>query len=100
MAKRKGTSWKVSTESVQGEGSWVELRGVTVGEQKAARAGQLDDDQVIIEHVIGWNWADEAGRPLPLPKDEPGIVDTLTSEEARVLVFRIFSGDPEFDPNA
>lgn len=100
MAKRKGTSWKVGTESVQGEGSWVQLRGTTVGEQKAARAGELEDDTLIQEHVLAWNWVDDAGNDLPLPKDEPGIVDTLTADEARVIVFRLFQGDPDFDPNA
>jgi len=100
MAKRKGTRFRVATESVQGEGSWVELRGTTVGEVRAARAGELDDDQLILKHVVGWNWVDDKGHDLPLPKDEPGIVDTLTAEEAAAIVFKLFKGDPAFDPNA
>jgi len=100
MAKRKGTGWRVSTESVQGEGSYVELRGVTVGESRAARAGELDDDALIRAHVTGWNWVDDEGNPLPQVADEPDVVALLTAEEARVIVFKLFAGDPDFDPNS
>ncbi len=77
MAKRMGTSWRASTESVQGEGSWIELRGLTVGEVKAARRGELEDDALILGHLLSWNWVDEEGKALPPPPTKKKVTPAV-----------------------
>jgi len=129
MAKRK-VAKRISSEEVQGEGSYVILRRLTVretrerirldGAREAAREKAerirlenakekpskkieklTDAEQSLVDegvdeqydssvryfadHILEWNWADEDENPLPLPKDDPAVVDGLTNEEANFL---------------
>jgi len=93
MAKRNNVR-RHDASVVQGEGAFVVIRSVTWGEAKAVRAEfeALSDseklarnDRFIAEHVVDWNWVDDDDKPLPLPRDEPAIVDQLTREEIEYL---------------
>lgn len=94
MAKRKLTMRIPSTE-VQGEGSYVEFAALTYGESKAI-VTRVDDtetdsekiainERLLIEKIVGWNWVDENDNPLPLPKDDPTVLDTMPSWEMTFL---------------
>lgn len=43
------------------------------------------NDELLIELVYSWNWVDEDGEPLPLPEDEPEIIQGLTIQEMQFL---------------
>ena len=114
MPKRQSTT-RHDSDAVQGADSWVETRNPTWGEKKALRREAvtttsqvvLDDamepeeriklrlDQMdatndwaaeqVIKFVVAWNWVDDDGDPLPTPKDDPSVLDRLTSVEMEFL---------------
>lgn len=95
--------------SVQGDGAYLVLRGATVGEvlgnrrateardtfryRLGRRLGQLfrrappASEQMrrnmtyYAGFVHGWNWVGDDGEPLPLPADDPTVIERLTTEE-------------------
>lgn len=108
MAKRQNTR-KIPSVEVQGEDSFVTVRKVTwaqviESQKKVLAAGTADDapptldavlanDTAIREmlrtNVIGWNWVDDDGRPLPLPHDE-GSFNLLSLDEVTFLVQALY----------
>lgn len=85
---------RVDSSAVQGEGSYVLLKKMTHGEVKAfnramGAASQTQDEgplEVAIRtQVIAWNWSDAEGVALPLPKDDPGLLERLTEAELLFL---------------
>lgn len=120
---------RYETEAVQGEGSWVEVKRMTLGESKAvqhksqklaakvakmkAAAVAAGDDEALLAagiyeqnegwkaglemfatKVVGWNWLDDDGNPLPLPRENPDVLDELTDEEI-ALISELIVGDVE-----
>lgn len=94
MSKRTSVKKFPSTE-VQGEGSFVVVTGIKVKEIREMRKRSKEEEdfddfeggvEMLAKHVISWNWVDDEGNPLPLPKDKPDAVDELTSEESEFLV--------------
>jgi hypothetical protein len=97
------------TTDLQGEGSFVTVRRMKYGEKKQFKAvvreefrktaGELGEGPLedrICGHVIAWNWTDEEGKTLPLPKDDPEVLDRLTEEEVLFLTQAIM-GSVETD---
>ena len=94
---RKNQVRKVSSAAVQGDDSYVEFAPVMYGESKEIarrlndippnnRLAQMElNAEVVRKYVVGWNWVDDDGNPLPLPKDDPTVLDRLTAEEMRFL---------------
>lgn len=87
---------RVASEAVQGEGSWVSVKALTLGESKqiAAEVEAAADNQavrialterLIQDRVVAWTWVDDEGNDLPLPKDSPDVVDMLTTDEVLFL---------------
>jgi hypothetical protein len=93
----------VASESVQGEGSWVEVKEIKYGEYKRARklaaegGGEELDEQMIRDHVAAWNWVDDDDNPMPLPSAQPSVIDDLTVLEKGFLITAIFQ--VEQNPN-
>jgi len=48
-------------------------------------------EQMITEAVVEWNWTDDAGDPLPLPKNDPDVLDDMPENELSFLL-RVFLG--------
>jgi len=102
MAQRLNITTHAS-DAVQGEGSYVKVRAVTWGESKRlalafegmdmATKFEAADDQ-LVQRVVEWNWVDDEGVVLPLPKDDPTVVDRLTDAE-RGFLARVFEGKAE-----
>jgi len=80
---------RVISEPVQGADSWIDLRSQTWGEERAM-AGIQDDEgkaRKFLEGVIvGWNWVDYDGSPLPQVKDDPEVLLRLTGDEIRFII--------------
>jgi hypothetical protein len=38
------------------------------------------------EMIVEWNWVDDNGNPLSLPRDDPSVVDWLTMDEIMAIV--------------
>jgi len=102
MPKRLSVK-RVETPSIQGEDSYVVVSAVKVKEIQRTRRLSLEDDtfdgfvaglDMIRAHVLGWNWVDDDGTPLPVPKDDPSVIDELSTEEVTYLA-NLLTGEEE-----
>ena len=89
---------KVPTPEVQGEGSYILFRRPTYGERKTIRAEvePLEGDALntyMLDFALGrldsWNWTDEHGTELEIPKSEADI-DDFRDEEIAVMLLTGF----------
>jgi hypothetical protein len=98
MAQRKTNIIHIPSDEAQGEGSFIEFRSFTWGQQKhvaktlaqldASGTDSLDEiDKLIATHLVGWNWVDGDGKPLPLPTEaDPSPLDALENIEINFLI--------------
>lgn len=102
MPQRKAIR-RVATPEVQGEDSWVEVRRLQVGEWLALQTNGAEMTQaastrqgldVLASHVVGWNWVDDDGKPLPQLTADPTVLEKLTDEETLCLM-RLLQGPSE-----
>lgn len=87
---------RVDASSVagQGEGSWVEWKRMTYGERREALEKWLALEEgpervefveaLLYGHLVGWNFKDDQGLPLPLPRSVADEAD-LYDEEVNFL---------------
>lgn len=84
----------ISSEKIQGEGSFVVVSSLTVGDIRNIRARSEDSDsyveniKMVMSHVEEWNWADAEGNPLPSPQKvlrNQNLLDSMTDEEMDFL---------------
>lgn len=97
MAKRQAI-YTIPSADVQGEGSWVKVRAITRGQlvELATLAQRYDtlsveeraqvENQLISDLVVDWNWVDDDGNPLPLPRDHPELIASLPQREVQFLL--------------
>lgn len=52
----------------------------------------VDNSDILIQHVKAWNLKDEKGHVMPIPKDEPGILNTFYLHEVNSLANLLFQG--------
>ena len=102
MPQRKAGT-RIDTTAVQGEGSYVILRRLTVGEIKTLRRDKDTDkfdltEEMVRAHIVEWNWCDEGGNPLPQPGEHPEVFDQVTDEELAFLAEQV-SGNAEARKN-
>src|SRR5690554_2415020 len=92
---------QINTEELQGEGSFVCVKRVTVGEAEEFRAinsrkfqapeGEITPEQLaeqeerfnqqkeddaqefLSRFIVSWNWVDDEGNPLPQPHNNPEV---------------------------
>lgn len=123
MPKRVGVK-RHNSQEVQGEGSYVVVTGVKVKEIRRIRQQTRDAERerarhdvllkedplaqvpeveydefesglaLLASHIVDWNWVDDEGDPLPLPKDDPAVVEELTNEESEFLI-QLLMGEPK-----
>lgn len=113
MPERKNT-FRVESDEVQGEGSFVVLRKPSWREQQdkneriaEANGGAMPRsmaelarvttewlrtnrevaEQQVAGCVVRWNWVDDEGKPMPLPKD--GGMAQLSFDEMQWLYTRL-----------
>ena len=102
MVERKRVR-KIPSDEIQGEGSWVVVARITVGEirtkQKAGRKKGADifglTMDILKTHVLEWNWVDDDGEPLPQPKDDPDVIDQLVEFETVFLANHITGSEAD-----
>jgi len=98
---------------VQGEGSYIRLRPMTLGEMLALQSEaaerrtlwyklgrwlgrlfrkrpspvevQRQNMERVFQYVRDWNWVDDDGNPLPDPINNPRALINLTLEEMRFI---------------
>lgn len=107
--KRQSTK-RYNTADIMGEGSWVDVHVASLGEAKEFRkmtrdlalqvvdveAGTPEAEALDAEaakftelwygkHLVGWNWVDDDGNPLPLPGGNPEVLEKLNPIELEFL---------------
>lgn len=100
MAKRI-TSRRFETPNLQGEDSYIELSGLKIGERREYFAASKAEDfnmlevgvDLFVKHIKGWNWVDDDGKPLPLPADDPSVIDDLTDIESEGIADFLMNPD-------
>ena len=102
MAIRKHKLYrKVDSTEVQGDDSYVILKAMTYGDSKAYFGRITSDDkseqyqvgnELLVKMIQEWNWVDDEGNPLPLPKDDPTVLDKLPIEEIVFLSKELGAG--------
>ena len=93
---------RFESPEIQGDDSWIEVSRLTVGEARIINEQQGKDDLDSFEavlplyrkHITNWNWVDDDGEPLPLPEDDPDVIDRLTDREF-AFVAECLSGGSE-----
>lgn len=98
MPERKSKRRAESTE-IQGEDSYVVFRALTSGEIKTLTerpegeeekaASERIGRQSLALRILEWNWVDEAGAPLALPRDDLGVLDGLLEHEMNWLLAEV-----------
>jgi len=94
MPKRAYKKYRViASDEVQGEGSWVKLGAPAWSDFLDAWASGIDATKpmavalkMMPNVVADWNWVDDEGNPLPLPRDDPEVIDRLTRQEQSFIV--------------
>jgi len=80
--------YRAETTDIQGEGSYVEFRSPKVGQIRTIQSAETGKDYDLLldmlrSNIVDWNWSDEDGKLLPLPRD---YVNDLTADEVVYLV--------------
>lgn len=82
------SSVKIDASSVQGEGAYILWRRITWGERKTlqetAKKGELQPLEVLVTYLEDWNWVDNNGESMPIPKTVEEL-DPLFDEEIEFL---------------
>lgn len=93
---------KYASEEVQGDDSFVEVSGIKVGEIRQLREmrdGGEDFNwlesslELVARHIVNWNWVDDEDEPMPLPSEDPSVVNDLYHYELEFLSGIIMGGD-------
>lgn len=98
---RRKKEKRVDASKIQGKGAYVLVTPLKVAETKLARLladAPMEEKEahsrtLITDHVVGWNWGDEEGNPLPIPAEDDTVLDGMTVEEMDFLAEAI-AGDP------
>lgn len=112
MAKRQNVRVVPSPE-VQGEGSWVKVKALTVDQynrnqelqRRVREAVQTNDTATITEVeqetrklfaecILDWDWVDDTDAPLPCPHNNPSVFGVLTMDEM-LFIGGLFRNTPE-----
>ncbi len=92
MPKRQNI-YTILSDEVQGSGSFVKVRAIRYGEARQMAPVLTSEDpevsgpaliEMLIKHVVEWNWVDDVGDALPLPTSGD-IIDDLTAQEIKFL---------------
>jgi len=81
-------TYRVPSDDVQGEGSFVDLKYITYGERQQSFVGGQTIDELLRGHVAAWDWVDNEDKPLPQP---PEGLAKLVQPEIDFLVGALFS---------
>lgn len=94
MPERLTATRRIDSAQVQGDGSFVVLRNLTVNEALGfigAKNGNAIEIRAgfLASKVVEWNWVDDNGNPLPQPTEE--TLRDLTIQEQRWLAEQLFA---------
>lgn len=101
MAKRLNRT-KINSAEVQGEGSFVVIVPLTVRQIRQNRKEAKNNPNfdmfengltMLAELTVDWDWVGSDGELLPLPKDNPEVLDQLTETEALFIINHILGVD-------
>jgi len=92
MPKRKNIR-TVTSESVQGPNSWVEVSRPLFSDGRRARNTDAHDEKssddyardFLAGHILKWNWVDDDGKPFPQVSDDRSVLEKLTDQEIDFL---------------
>jgi len=79
------SKFRVESDEVQGPGSWVEFQRPTWGMISNIPESDRTGRRLLEVAILDWNWTDDNGDPLPLPKDAPGLLENIPQQESNWL---------------
>lgn len=87
-------TFKVDASSILGQpGTKVTFISLKRGDWKRWKEDDsVDNADMLIQHVKAWDLKDPKGHVMPIPKDEPGILDDWYMHEVNSLVNLLFQG--------
>ena len=90
----------VDAESVQGNaGAEVTFKALLVADLAEYRTTSMSDRELVEAHLLDWKGiVDDDDKPLPSPKDEPGIIGKLYTHELQQIARLLFVGPDETTP--
>lgn len=100
MVERVCNTYRVPSDEVMGEGSWVDLSYLTNDEVDVALKARLTDNELMEKHVLGWNWVDSEGKPMENPQEHPEALGKLFSPERTFLVSNLFNPNKKARKNS
>ena len=90
---------KVRSDEVQGPGSYVVLKRVRVSPEEARMVKTYDIEHMqplldffegyLARVIVKWNWVNDEGRPLPLPKEDPKVIGELNMDELYFIIRKL-----------
>ncbi len=98
MAKRKHRQYQIfNTEEVQGDGSFVKIKNLSISElialtntQDGKTLSKEESAQIALDvlnvMIVDWNWVDDDDNPLPIPAQTPGVIKDLPFQETNFLL--------------
>ncbi len=96
MSERLTATRRVPSDDVQGEGSFVVMRNLTVAEAtdfiKSASGNAVEiRADFLAGKVVEWNWVNDEGAPLAQPSEDAEVLRSLTLPEQAWLVAHLFA---------
>jgi hypothetical protein len=72
----------------------------TPAERMAAQAAILTEfaqqaAPVLAARIVGWDWTDDDGEPLPPPRQDPAVFERLDLDELNYLIGLLAGNEPE-----
>lgn len=100
MAKRR-VQKRFDTTKAQGKGTYVIMSSLRVGERRDYIEKSKEKDfsmvgwgiELLTKHILEWNWVGDDGKELPIPKDDPKVMDDMTDAESELLAGLLTGSD-------
>jgi len=102
MPERKFKRYfEVDSSEIQGEGSFVKFRRLNYSEMRPLldKSETLLRIDIVAASIVGWNWVDDNGAPIPLPENDPDMMKTvLVQQEINWLIDALTSATEQVNP--
>lgn len=99
QANAPGTAVKIKFPTWGQQKQWLDMFNPekmrdAAGDETLAQQQMDMQIEMMQDLILEWNWIDDDGLELPLPKDDPSVVERLTDAEIYFLAECLRSNQP------